>query len=307
MSISNAYEGTGVITVDDRLKDPTYLPERILENLDGTDLVPAIFRDGGPNNGVVVFTEAESPYFEDDPEIVAEYAEIPTTDGEGAQKHAALGVKTALGFDISWETRHFNQIDPLNKGITKLQNTFVRANARSVLAAFFNAEVPELAVATDWEANDADPMRDIRQAKRMVSNASLDGNPDARYGYKPDILLTNEATVDAALFHESVQRFYRGDVASENPIYKGITPQMLGGLRVVTSTWIPEGEAYVLQGGTVGFYSDAQALTVSPVYAPEGENGYGGRRQYWRVDAFQHRAIAVDNPKACVKLVGIEA
>lgn len=307
MSISNAYEGTGVITVDDRLKDPTYLPERILENLDGTDLVPAIFRDGGPNNGVVVFSEAESPYFVDEPEIVAEYAEIPTTDDEGAKKHAALGIKTAIGFDISWEARQFNRVEPVNKGITKLQNTFVRANARAVLAAFGAAEIPELAVATDWEADGADPMRDIRSAKRMVANASLDGNPDARFGYRPDTLLVNEATLDAALFHESVQRFFRGDIASENPIYKGITPQMVGGLRVVISSWIPEGEAYVLQGGTVGFYSDAQPLTITPVYAPYGENTFGGKNQAWRVDAFQHRAIAVDNPKAAVKLVGIEA
>lgn len=307
MSISNAYEGTGVITVDTLIKDPTYIREHIMENLDGTDLVPAIFRDGGKNDGVVVFSEAESPYFEDEPEIVAEYAEIPTTDGGEKKMHVALGVKTALGFDISWETRRFNRMNKVNDGITKLQNTFVRANARTVLAAFRAAEIPELAVSADWEANEADPMRDIRQAKRMISNASLDGNPDARYGYKPDVLLTNEATVDAALFHESVQRFYRGDLAAENPIYKGITPQVLGGLRVVTSTWIPEGEAYVLQGGTVGFYSDAESLTISDVYAPNGENGYGGKNMAWRVDGFQHRAIAVDNPKAAVKLIGIEA
>lgn len=69
--------GGDTITVDEAIKDPTFIPERILENLDGAFLEAALFRDGGSNDGVVAYREAASPYLNDNAENVAEFAEIP--------------------------------------------------------------------------------------------------------------------------------------------------------------------------------------------------------------------------------------
>lgn len=303
--LTSAYGGD-TLTVDEMLKDPHFIPERVLTNLDGAFLEEALFRNGGPNDGVVAFREATAPFLNDEAEDVAEFAEIPVSDLNRGKLHTVIGVKTALAIRVSWEMRRFSKLDMVSQQVTALQNTMVKSGVKATLAAFRSAEVQELGVTADWENDKANPMRDIRTAKRMIATAKSPDREDALMGYKADTLVLNEATLDAALFHESVQRFYRGNAAVENPVYQGVTPSLIAGLRVVTSQYIPEGEAYIMQSATAGFVSDAQPLTVTPLYSEGGESGYGGPSQSWRVDAFRQRVIAVDNPKAVVKLVGIE-
>lgn len=298
--------GGDTITVDEAIKDPTFIPERILENLDGAFLEAALFRDGGSNDGVVAYREAASPYLNDDAEDVAEFAEIPVSDLNQGKLNKIIGVKTALAVRVSWEMRRFNKIDKLTKQTTALQNTMVKNGVEASLKAFETAGVQQLAVGSDWESADADPMRDIRQAKRLISTAKAPNDPDALMGYRPDIIVLNEATLDLALFSENVQKFYNGNAAIENPIYQGIQPATLAGLRVVTSPWIADGEVMIMESGTAGFVSEAQPLTLTPLYSEGGEQTYGGPNQSWRTDAFRHRVIAVDNPLAVVKLTGIE-
>lgn len=303
-NLTSAFGGD-TITVEESMKDPTFIPEQVLETLDGAFLEEALFRNGGSNDGIIAVREAAAPYLDDDAEEVAEFAEIPVSGMGGGKVRSIIGVKTALGIEVSWEMRRFNRVDELGRRTTALQNTMIRNGVDSALAAFNSANIHELAVGSSWEGLDADPMIDLRQAKRLISTAAPEGKEDRYFGYKADMLVVNEATLDLALFHESVQRFYRGDIASENPVYRGIQPERIGGLQVVTSNYIPQGEAYIMQSGVCGFVSEAQPLTLTPMYAPGGENGYGGQRQAWRSDAFRHRAIAIDNPKAVVKLVGM--
>lgn len=304
--ITSAF-GNDVLTVDQMVKDPTFIPEHVFENLDGADLEAALFRNGGTNDGVVAYREAAAPFLNDDSEDVAEFAEIPTSDINRGKLRSIIGHKTGIGINVSLEMLRFNKIDMVSTQITAAQNTMIKNGVEATLAAFRASGAPELAVGADWEDATAKPMLDIRQAKKMINTAKAPDRDDALMGYKADILVANESTIDVALWHESVQKFYRGDLASENPVYKGITPQSIGGLRVVTSQYIPEGEAYVMQSGVAGFTSEAIPLTITDLYAPGGENGYGGRTQSWRADIFRHRIIAVDNPRAVVKLVGIEA
>lgn len=306
--LTSAYGGDR-LTVSEMMKDPTYIPEIVLQELDGSFLEEAIFRNGGTNEGVVAYREAALPYLNDDAEDVAEFAEIPVSDLNTGKLKSIIGIKNALGVRVSREMIKFNKTDMLGQQITGLKNTMVRNGINATLAAFENASIPTLAVGSSWEAGDAEPMRDLRQAKRLVSTAKPADRPDdmpALFGYKADTLVANEATIDAALFHESVQRFYNGNAAVENPLFQGVTPQTIAGLRVVTSEFMPEGVAYVMQSGTAGFVSEADPLTVTEMYSESGENGFGGSRQSFRTDAFRNRIIAVDNPKAVVKLTGIE-
>lgn len=298
--------GGDTITVDEAIKDPTFIPERVLENLDGAFLEAALFRNGGSNDGVVAYREAASPYLNDDAENVAEFAEIPVSDLNRGKLNKIVGAKEALAIRVSWEMRRFNKIDMLTKQTTALQNTMVKNGVEASLKAFDAADVQQLAVASDWESADADPMRDIRQAKRLISTAKSPDDEQALMGYKPDIIVLNDATLDLALFSENVQKFYNGNAAIENPIYQGIQPATLAGLRVVTSPWIPEGDVMIMESGVAGFVSEAQPLTLTQLYSEGGEQTYGGPNQSWRVDAFRHRVLAVDNPLAVVKLTGIE-
>ena len=305
-NLTSAYGGD-TLTVSDMMKDPTWIPERILAELDGTFLEEALFRNGGTNDGVVAYREAAAPFLNDDAEEVAEFAEIPISNLNLGRARTLVGVKTALGVGVSREMVRENRIDMVTRQTTALSNTMRRNGVDGTLAAFRAADVEDVTVTAPWEDDTADPMRDIRLAKRLIATAKDPERETALMGYRPDAIVLNEGTLDVALFHDKVQKFYQGNAALENPIYTGITPQILAGLRVVVSEFIPEGEAYVMQSGTAGFISDTDPLTVTPMYSESGENGFGGSRQSWRTDAFRKRIIAIDNPRAVVKIVGIEA
>lgn len=303
MPITGAFSGE-TLTVDAMVKDPTYIKERILEDLDKSFLEEALFRNAGANDGIVAYAEAVAPFLNDEAEAVAEYAEIPISNLDHGKVKSLIGHKTALGVSVSLEQRRFNRIDPVAQQVNALKNTMVRSSVRASLAAFNAAEVQTLKVSNKWDSKDANPLGDIRAAKRLISQAKPKNNDKALFGYKPDTLVIAESTLEAALEHENTQKFFVGNMANENPIFKGILPSGLAQLRIVTSSWLEEDEIYVMEAQTAGFYSDSIPLTVSDLYSPYGENGYGGTTQSWRVDAFRTRIIAVDNPKAVVKIQG---
>lgn len=304
MAITGAFSGE-TITVDTLIKDPTFIKERVLKDLDGAFLEDALFRQAEPNNGVVAYAEAVSPFLADDAENVAEFAEIPISTMEFGAVKSLIGHKTALAVDVSLEERRFNKIDKVNLKVGALKNTMTRSGVNSALAAFDAANIPTLVVGAAWDTADANPLKDIRAAKRMISQAKADNDRDALMGYRPDTLVISESTLEAALDHDNTQKFFIGNAAMDNPVFKGITPKILADLRIVTSAWLKDDDVILMEAGTVGFRSDAIPLTVSDLYAPHGENGYGGSTQSWRVDAFRHRVIAVDNPKAAVRLTGV--
>lgn len=302
--MTSAY-GHDMLTVEQVVADPMWLAERTLENLDGAFLEEALFRNGGTNDGVVAYREAASPFLSDDAEEVAEFAEIPISNPNIGKARSLVGVKTALGIRISREMRRENKIDQVSIQQTALQNTMMKSGVDATLAAFRNAEVPELAVTASWEQKDTDPLRDLLNAKRMVNSAKPEeAGKNEKFGYSANAIIASESAIDLLVWNERVQRLYNGNAAIENPIYKGITPGVLSGLRVITSPFLEDDELYIMQTGVAGFISDTDPLTVTPLYSESGENGYGGSRQSWRMDVFRKRIIAVDNPKAVVKVAG---
>lgn len=301
---TSAYDGTD-ITVSDILKDPTWIQEVVTENLDGAFLENALFRNGGSNDGVVAYREAASRFLNDGPSEIAEFGEIPVADLNLGEAKTLIGHKVGVAVRISREMQRENKIDQVSLRVQALQNTMVQSGVEATLAAFNAADVPSVQVSTAWDDADANPMLDIRVAKRAVAAAKAPNDPDALMGYRPDTIVVGPGTMDLALFHDSVQRFYNGNAALENPVFQGITPGVLAGLRVIESAWFPEGEALVMQSGVAGFISDTDPLTVTPLYEEGGASGYGGPRQSWRADAFRKRVIAVDNPKSVVRLTGI--
>lgn len=302
--MTSAY-GHDMLTVEQVVADPTWLAERTLENLDGAFLEEALFRNGGTNDGVVAYREAASPFLNDDAEEVAEFAEIPISNPNVGKARSLVGVKTALGIRISREMRRENKIDQVSLQQTALQNTMIKNGVEATLAAFERANIPEMAVTTSWEAGNANPLKDINLAKRMINSARPEGaRPNEKFGYSANAIIASETAIDLLTENERVQRLYNGNAAVENPLYKGVLPAKIGPLRLITSPWLADDEMYVMQTGVAGFISDTDPLTVTPLYSESGENGYGGSRQSWRMDAFRKRIIAIDNPQSVVKVSG---
>lgn len=307
MTLNSAYTGD-YSTVHDIVSDPKVLGEQIYSNLEGTFLENALFRNAGETSSLVAqYREAASPYLKDDAENVAEFAEIPVSDTDLGELKTAVAIKTALGIDISREMVKSNAMDALQRKVSALQNSMVRNSVSATLSAINNAPIQTLAVSAEWENPESRPLRDILMGKRSVSNASNENDPSAKFGYSADTLLLSESALTMLEMHDQFQGLFVGNIAGENPLYKGIQSTSIGGLQIVTSNLLPEDSVYVLESGTAGFISDFDPLTVTDLYSPYGDNGFGGTRQVFRVDAFRNRIMAVDAPKSIVKLEGIVA
>lgn len=305
-NITSAYDGDK-ITVDLMLKDPTWIPTRVINSLEGAFLENLLFRNGGSNDsGVVAFREAAKPYLNDDAERVAEFGEIPVSDLSLGKVRAVIGEKVGLGIRVSYEMRHENKVDLLNQQVTALQNTMIRSGVRASLAAFNASSVPTAPATDEWNTSNGDPVKDIFDAIEQIQSAQPSGAGDDDYfGYNPDTIVAHPTAVTALVRNEAVQKFYIGNVAGENPLYRGVLPQTVCGLRVVQSRFMDPSKVIVLESGVVGFYSDTYPLQMTPFYEEGGNSGSGGPNQSWRSDAFRKRILGVDNPNAAVTITGV--
>lgn len=301
--ITSAYGGPQ-ITVDELLADPTYIPQRVVNDLTGAFPEDLFFRQAEDNKGVVAFREAAANYLADDAEEIAEFGEIPVSSPELGALNSAYAIKTGEAIRVSYEQRTENKVDAVTRAINALERTVVRHGINAAFAAFTSAGVPELQAGAAWTGGD--PVKDLFDAIEMVQGAHEDGDENRTFDYDPNTLLVHPQALTKIVRNDEVQRLYLGNVAHENPVYKGLTDiKLFGVLNVATSRLMPVGEAYVFESGASGFKSDTIPLTMTPMYAEGGQSQLGGPNMSWRSDLVRKRAIGVDNPKAVVKITGI--
>ncbi|MBM4580990.1 hypothetical protein GS452_25660 [Rhodococcus hoagii] len=304
-NITSAYDGE-TLTVDSMLKDPTWIPQRVINDLDGAFVEAALFRNGGSNDsGVVAFREAADPFLDEDAEEVAEFAEIPvSTIGDGKVR-SVIGQKTAKSIRISYEMRHENKVDRVSQQITALQRTMIRSGVNAALAAFNAANTPNAPASAAWTGAGGDPAKDIFDAIEEIEAAGFGGDELKNFGYSPNAILAHPRAITTLIRNDKIQSKYIGDLASENPLYKGTMTQTICGLQVLRSRWMDPTKVIVLETGVAGFYSDTYPLQMTPVYEEGGNSGAGGPTMSWRSDAFRKRILGVDNPGAVFTITGI--
>lgn len=305
MPLTSAYGGQE-LTVSTILKDPMWLPDRLYQNMDLAFMEDALLRDAGSNSGVVAYRETAAPFLNDKAREVAEFGEIPVSGIKEGEVKALVGVKFAQGIRVSYEMRTENNIDMVNRQVIALQNTMTKSAVDATLAAFKAAEIPTVAVSKAWTAADSEPFKDLATAKRKISQAKTDDNQ--LYGYMPDTLVIAESAIDLLLNSQQTQAFFQGNMADKNPVYTGVLPYSLRGLRVVTSPWLTDEDVYVMQSGVAGFRSDTIPLKFSPLAVESGDpnDELGGNTMSWRMNAVRKRIIAITDPKAVVKLTGLQ-
>lgn len=303
MDAYTSVHDTGLPTVAQIVKDPDLLITPIVNDLEGSLLENAIFRYGGTNNGSVVYTENTVPFTTAGPEIVAEGAEIPVVNLKTGDKKVAFAEKRAFGIEITREMILGNRIDIVNNARNALTNTFRKDSVDWTLEAINDAPVNTVAASTKWENDASTPLRDLMTAKTAIAGATDESG--TKYGFMADTLLVSETALNLLQFNEGFQKFFNGNLADQNPLFTGDQLATVAGLRVLVSNYLPDDTAIVLQRGTAGFYSDFIPFEITPVYSPYGDNGVGGTRQAFRIDATQSRATAIDAPKAVTVIEGI--
>lgn len=305
-SVSSVHDGNR-LTVSDIIGQPTWIAERVIDNLDGAMITDALYRDAGESSLAVSYREAAAPYLDEDAEDVAEFAEIPVANlSKGALK-TLVGKKVAKAVRVSYEMRKFNQIDLVNKQITALQNTMIRSDVRSVYAAFDNSSVTAVPASAAWTGTSGDPVGDVFDAIEAIQAAHAEDDENANFGYNPDIMVAHPTAITALLRNEAVQKLYIGDAATENPLYKGALPTSLFGLTVLSSRWADPTKVIIAEAGAVGFRTDAMPLEMTALYAEGGNEQHGGPTMSYRADAWRARIVGVDGPKAAHIVTGVRA
>lgn len=306
-TFNSAYDG---LKVSDIIEDPTQFADALQQSIEGSFIEEAVFTDGGVTPvPVFSYREEVAPLgMGDSAEDVAEFADIPASNLQLGEPKVAHTVKSGLGVNISREMIKSNDMATLSRSVQALQNEMVLKSVRDFSKALNSHEgIQSKQVAKAWNGKDATIIDDLLEAKETIDGAGVTADGEFHsFGYSADTLVISRSMANRIFAAEDIQKFYIGSVAGENPVYRGVLPQTLLGLNIVTSSYIDPTTAYVVQAGRVGIYRDFDPLTVTPEYAPHGENGYGGVNQAYRIDVFRNRGMAVTAPKAAVKLTGLK-
>lgn len=300
------------ITVSELIKNPLFVPTKLMELMKNQFISEALFRNAGGNpSGVVAYNEGNPSFLEDDIADVAEFGEIPVSAGARGLPRVAFAVKKALGIEISKEMIDENKIGLVNDQMTQLRNTFIRANDRSAKTLLQSPVIPTIAVATPWTNTAGKPRTDIATAIETITTAAPTdwpqgiGSPDEYYGFLPDTIVMHPGLLATLIDNDQFMKVYISNPLSpQSPAYVGALPAQVMGLDVIQSRTFPLDRVLILQRNVVGFYSDTRPLQFTQLY-PEGNGPNGGPRETWRSDASHKRAIAVDQPKAAVWLTAV--
>lgn len=294
------------LTVSDLVKNPLFIPTKLKELIENQFISEALLRNGGKNDsGVVTFREGDPTFLDDDVQDVAEFGEIPVSAGKLGLPRAVYATKKALGVRVSKEMIDENDVDAVNKQVTGLKNTFIRANDRGAKALFSSPTVPTLPVSAAWDDPNGKPRTDLAKAIEQISTAAPDeATEDEYFGFEPDTIVLHPGLLATLMDNEQILKVYQGNVANESIAYTGAIPAQIMGLNVIKSRTFPVDKALILERGTVGFYSDTRPLQFTALY-PEGGGPNGGPRETWRSDASHKRAIGLDQPKAALWLTGL--
>lgn len=311
--LNSAYdEFPNQITVDQAMKDPTMIPQRLAKSLPEEAWVENLFfRKGPANNGVIGFAEDQPEDYDDEGiEDIAEGGEIPIISPEidDSDIKVAYSVKSGGAFRVTYEQRTENRWDMINKSQSTLQRKMLMRSIRSIERIFDEGDIPEIELPTHW-AQGGNLIQDIADGINAVQDAHEDGDPSKRYEYAADTILYHPTVKTTARLNDSMQKYYIGNMADKNPAvrgrYAGLTGfQLFGQLNESESRLINPKHVYIFVEKSAGFTSETIPLTASALYAEGGgDDRLGGKNMRWRSDLVRKRAIALDAPKSVVRLV----
>lgn len=288
---------------------PTLIPALVLDMTENQFLVDSVLRNGGgAPAGIVGFWESTPLYANDDPAILDEFGEIPTTTGSTGTPKAARVVRRARAIRISKTMKDRNRIDLVNIQLTQLKNVMIRAWEDALFSALIaNANIQTLATDTPWGDSDSHIRRDVNGAKFLIQSAAADSAGRQRFGFRADTLVIDDQAEFDFMDSDEVSTPYVGNIADENLLYTGKLPNQFLGLDVLRSWRISvysPGSAMVCQRKIMGAIYDERPLESTGMY-PEGGGPNGGPTESWRSDTTRASAIAIDQPKAVVLITGV--
>lgn len=297
------------LTVNQMVKSPTLIPRRALSMLENQFLADSVMRDGGDApSGSVIYWESTPLYADQDPQIMDEFGEIPTTSGQLGTPKWVRTVRRALGFRVSKTMIDRNMVDTVNTQLTQIRNTMVRSWEDALFSGFVaNANTQVLTTDTAWGATGSHIRKDVNSAKYLVEQASASADGKQKFGFAANTLIIGIETRQDFLDSDEINNVYNGNVASESIRFTGVLPKKFMDLDVMVSwrlsSYAPNA-ALVFERNTVGGIVDERKLEATPLYG-EGNGPNGGPTESYRSDITRASGIFLDQPKAACWIVGV--
>ncbi len=297
------------ITVSALMKAPTTIPRRIISMSDQAFLVDSVLRNAeDAPSGSVLYWQSTPLFADDDPTILDEFGEIPTTNGSLGTPLVARVVRRAFGLRVSKQMIDRNAVDAVNTQVLQIRNTMVRAWEDALFSAIVaNSAVQVMQTDHAWGASGSHIRQDVNSAKFLVKNAAADTAGKQKFGYIADTLIISTESEMDFLNSDEVSKPYIGNIADENLQYTGVLPNKFLGLDVLVSwrlsAYFPSG-AIVCQRKVFGGISDERPLQATPMYGV-GNGPNGGSTETWRTDVTRASAIFFDQPLAVVLIAGV--
>lgn len=309
MPTPTTYSGSGVrITVNSMIKDPLLIRARVLQMMNQQFIMEALLRKApSAEAGVILYNESTPLFTDDDASVIAEAAEIPLVQGQDGVPKAAFTIKTGLGIEITIEMRNRNRVDLVSTRMDQVKNTILRHWERRLFAAL-NAAVPAgntltLGATASWNGGTAGSIKirnNLIDAAQLVREAVVPNQgTDAYLGFEPDTLVISTRSMAVMMKDDDFRKAYEGSpLAERNPYYTGQLEKNVMGLDIMTSRFMNDDYAFLLQKKIVGGYSDERPLQVSPTYPDQD-------REIWRSNVVRQTGIFIDQPYAIAKINNI--
>jgi len=268
---------------------------------------------GAPGGAVqweeqVAFASARSA------EIIAEFAEIPTTQSDMTMPVVAATQKRGLGLKISKEMETRNDVGRVAMEMGIVRDQMIRAWNAVFFLAVYRASILTMNAsrqATGGWTVDVVPSagltptagirKDIANAQYLMANQQIQGAiGNDRYGFVPDTMVVHPSLMPILLDSEEVNKVFMNSPETDvSPRYTMRYPTKFGNLDIVQSWEILTNHALVLKRKTLGFISEEWPLSGSPMEYDQSKQTYS--------TYFTRRALnAIDTPKSCVLINGVQ-
>lgn len=294
-------------TVNDLVGAPLVIPRRIINLLANQWVEEVLLRDAGANsNGLVSYSESTPLYLDAEVEKVAEFGEIPVGAGQIGLPRIAVGTKEGLGVRVSKEMRDENKIDDVNRQVTQVVNTMLRAGHRALRALLENPAIPTIAAGAAWDTASGRPRRDLANAQEVIAGARPSGTlaDDANFEFEADTVVLPGQITPILMDNENFLAVYKDGLSTEDIRYTGKLPREIMGMLGLKARGFATNKVLVVERGTVGFRSDTRPLQATGLYA-EGNGPNGGPTESWRSDVTRKRVLGIDQPLAACWISGV--
>lgn len=304
VNVGHSYDGSK-FTVNDLVKAPARVPNLVRSFVQDNDISPWVLRTGPTAvGGAVVYEENVALYANDDPEVVAEFGEIPMTSSGMTVPATRSTTKRGLGLKISKEMQTRNDMGRTQDELRRVRNKIVRARERAFFASIQAADVnliPAGNATGGWLTGTTSVVADLADAMYEITNQAPQGaEENEKLGYNPDTLIIHPSYQFSLIDSDEMNQIFQGSpLASEQLRYTGKLPKKFLNLDILMSWACPITTAIVCQRKAMGFVSTEWPLSGSPMK-------YDEATQSWTTYFSYRDVMVIDNPKAVTFIQNID-